>query len=89
MSTDLLERAAYKKAMKADCIKWRKLLKTNSISLTDAHAAFDAKYPETLSYEGFYKSLNQSKFTYVNYTKAKGFFEELENKINESKKVEA
>lgn len=89
MSTELLEKAAYKKAMKSDCIKWRKLLKNNSISITDAHAAFDAKYPGALSYEGFYKNLNKSSFSFANYTKAKGLFGELENMINGSKKVEA
>lgn len=82
MSTEnLIEKATYKKSMKADCAKWRKLLKAKQITLTDIHAAFNSKYPDTLSYEGFYKSLNQGKFSYANYIKAKGLFEEVEKTI--------
>jgi hypothetical protein len=81
-SESILEKATYRKSMKADCSKWRKMLKKNQVSMADAHNAFNEKYPEVISYDGFYKAVNQGGFGYKNYQKAKEFFTELENRLN-------
>jgi hypothetical protein len=81
-SESILEKATYRKSMKADCSKWRKMLKKNQVSMADAHNAFNEKYPEVISYDGFYKAVNHGGFGYKNYQKAKEFFTELENRLN-------
>lgn len=80
MST-LIEKATYKKSMKADCAKWRKFLKKNSITIKSAHDAFESKYPESLSYDGFYKNINMGGFSYSTYVQAKSLFTELEKSV--------
>ena len=84
MSTteSIIKKVTFRKEMKADCIKWRKMLKKNHVSMTDAHNAFSEKYPETMGYDGFYKAINQGGFGYDNYLRAKDFFTELENQLN-------
>lgn len=89
MSNELTEKANYSKPMKADSAKWRKFLKTNELTIKDAYQSFNEINPDTLSYDGFYKSLTNGKFTYQNYVKAKDFFNDLEIKIKESKTVKA
>jgi len=84
MSTteSIIKKVTFRKEMKADCIKWRKMLKKNHVSMTDTHNAFIVKYPDTIGYDGFYKAINQGGFSYDNYVKAKVFFTELENQLN-------
>lgn len=91
MSTvkEIIAKASFRKEMATDCNRWRKFMKKNKISMTDAFAAFNEKYPDTLSYDGFYKAVNQSGFTPEKYEMAKTLFVELEKGISEIVKTPA
>lgn len=84
-TTALIEKAIYKKKMKSDCVEWRGFLQENEIAIKDVYAAFNAKYPDSLVYEGFLKSINKGAFSYENYINAKSVIDELKQKIKTTK----
>lgn len=82
MTTEkLVEKVKYSKTLKEDCAKWRKFIKKHGLSVADVYLAFNTKYPEYYTQNGFQSALNGGKFRFDGYQKARDFFLELEEKI--------